>query len=199
MNAKWKVKDHYFLKAKKENRLARSSYKLEEIDKKFRVIRPGDKVLDIGYFPGSWTQYALSKVGKSGLLVGIDIKPVNNDLLRCENIKLFEKDIFELNNLEDIGLNSHFNVVVSDMAPNTVGVRSVDQAKSFNLTEAIFDILPKFLKMSGNLVIKFFDSHETQSFLKSQKGFFSSLKFFRPKSTRPRSKELFFIGKNYLK
>ena len=199
MNMKWKVKDYYFIKAKKENRLARSSYKLEEIDKKFRVIRPGDKVLDIGYFPGSWTQYALSKVGKSGLLVGIDIKQVNNSLLHYENIKLFKKDIFELKHLEDVGLNSHLDVVISDMAPNTVGIRSIDQAKSLNLAEAIFNILPKFLKMSGNLVIKFFDSHETQSFLKSKKESFSSLKFFRPKSTRPGSKELFFIGKNYFK
>ncbi len=197
MNKKWKVKDHYFMKAKKENRLARSSYKLEEIDVKFKIIESGNKVLDIGYYPGSWVQYALSRVGKSGLIIGIDIRAVNKELLCHSNIKLFKKNICDIKSLQDIEVNAPLDVVMSDMAPNTVGIKSVDQAKSLSLTESVFNILPKLLKMNGNLIIKFFDSQEIQNFLKNKRKSFLNFKLFRPKATRSRSKEIFLVGKNY--
>ncbi len=193
----WKVRDHYFKKAKRENYLARSVYKLEEIDKKFRIIRPSDRVLDLGYFPGSWIQYTHLKVGDFGLVVGVDIKAVNKKLLHHKGIKLFEKSIFEIKKLQDVGEDAPFDVIVSDMAPSTTGIRSLDQDRSLNLTESVFHTLPLFLKEDGNFVIKVFDSHQTQVFLKDQKKFFRDFKFFRPKSTRSVSKEFFAIGRGY--
>ena len=193
----FKVKDHYYSKAKKDKFLARSIYKLEEIDKKHNVIKKGDKVLDLGYYPGSWIQYTSNKVGEKGNVVGIDIQAVNNKLSSLKNVNLFEKDIFEINLLEDIGLEDSFDVVLSDMAPKTTGIKRVDQDRSLALVENVFESLPIFLKEGGNFIIKVFDSQDAQNFLKSKKGLFQSFIFLKPKSTRSVSKEFFVIGKDF--
>lgn len=192
----FKVKDHYYNKAKKENFLARSVYKLEEIDKKYKVLKPKQRVLDLGYHPGSWTQYASQIVGHGGEVVGIDIKPVNKKLLSLKNISLFEKDIFDVQGPADLGLKE-IDVLLSDMAPNTTGIKSVDQIRSLALVEAVFEFMPRILRPGGQLVIKVFDSHEAQEFLRSQKKLFQKLEFLKPKSTRSVSKEFFVIGKGY--
>ena len=193
----FKVKDHYFKKAKKENFLARSVYKLEEIDAKFKVLTPGNVVVDFGYHPGSWIQYTSKKVGEKGTVVGIDIKPVNKKLSPLKNVSLFEKSIFDVEVVQDLGVEGLFDVVLSDMAPNTTGIKSVDQDRSLNLIEEVFHLLPKFLRPGGNLVIKIFDSHQAQVFLKDNKGLFEEFHFLKPKSTRSVSKEFFGIGKSY--
>jgi len=193
----FKVKDHYFKKAKKEKFLARSVYKLQEIDEKYKILKKGDKVVDFGYAPGSWTQYTTKKIAGNGLVVGIDIKPVTKQLMSIKNVRLFEKDIFEVSELSELGVDCQFNVVLSDMAPNTTGIKSVDQDRSLNLIEMVFQLLPKFLKPGGNMVIKVFDSHGAQVFLKEQKKLFESYKYLKPKSTRSISKEFFVIGKGY--
>lgn len=193
----FKVKDHYFKKAKKENFLARSVYKLEEIDQKYKVINQGNRVVDLGYHPGSWTQYTSTRVGEKGIVVGIDIKPINKKLTTHRNVKLFEKSIFDIEKPQDLEEEDFFDVVISDMAPNTTGIRSVDQDRSLNLVEMVFHILPVFLKPGGNFVIKVFDSHQAQVFLKEQKNLFGEYNFLKPKSTRSVSKEFFVIGKNY--
>lgn len=193
----FKVKDHYYNKAKKDNFLARSVYKLEEIDDKFSVFKPSDSVLDLGYHPGSWIQYTSKKIGKSGNVVGIDIKEVNRQIFLIENVEVFQKDINDIESLEDLGAPEPFDVVVSDMAPNTTGIKSVDQARSLQLVEMVFFHLPKFLKNKGNFVIKVFDGHEAQLYLKEQKKSFEKFHFLKPKSTRSVSKEFFVIGLGY--
>lgn len=194
----FKVKDHYFNKAKKENFLARSIYKLEEIDKKYKILKPNDRVLDLGYHPGSWTQYASSIVGDTGLVVGIDIKEVNRKLDTLRNVTVYEKDINDVKNLNELGVSEKFDALISDMAPNTTGIKSVDQARSLQLVEMVFYHLPNFLKSGGHFVIKVFDSHEAQEFLKQQKTKFKSYNFLKPKSTRSVSKEFFVIGNGYI-
>lgn len=195
----FKVQDFYFKKAKKENFLARSVYKLEEIDLKFGIITKGNRVLDLGYHPGSWIQYTAQKVGDTGKVVGIDIRPLNKKLLPLKNVKVFEMDIFDVVSTADLGESEAFDAVVSDMAPNTTGVRSVDQQRSLNLIEQVFTHLPIFLKDGGNFVIKVFDGHDAQIFLKSQKNRFKEFQFLKPKSTRSVSKEFFVIGKGFKK
>lgn len=191
----FKVKDHFFKKAKKENFLARSVYKLEEIDVKYKVLSKGNFVVDLGYHPGSWIQYTGQKIGPSGKVVGIDIRDINHKLLINENVSLFQKDIFEVKSLEDLGVERPFDVVLSDMAPNTTGIRSVDQDRSLNLVEMVFAHLPVFLRPGGNLIIKVFDGQKAQVFLKGQKVLFEEFHFLKPKSTRSESKEFFVIGK----
>jgi 23S rRNA (uridine2552-2'-O)-methyltransferase len=193
----FKVKDHYFLKAKKENFLARSVYKLEEIDERFKVLNKGDQIIDLGYHPGSWIQYTSEKIGNNGLVVGADIKEINTKLLNLKNVRLFEKDVFTITKMEELGVSSLFDVVLSDMAPNTTGIRKVDQDRSLNLVEMVFSLLPTFLKTNGHLVIKVFESQDAQTFLKDQKSQFKELHYLRPKSVRSVSKEYFVIGKNF--
>jgi len=194
----FKVKDHYFKKAKKENFAARSVYKLEEIDKKYDVLKKGMIVLDLGYCPGSWTQYSSLKLGKSGKVIGIDTKPVSRKIENLQNVKAYEKDVFEVNIPQDVGVEEKFDVILSDMAPNTTGIKDVDQARSLDLVEKIFDIISKLLKQDGNTIIKVFDSQFAQEFLKSQKKRFKEFHYLKPKSTRSISKEFFVIGKGFI-
>jgi len=193
----FKVKDHYFHKAKKDNFLARSVYKLEEIDERFKVLSKGDQVIDLGYHPGSWIQYTSQKIGPTGLVIGSDIKEINTKLLNLKNVHLFQKDVFTIDKMEELGVSSLFDVVLSDMAPNTTGIQKVDQARSLNLVEMVFSLLPKFLKANGNLVIKVFESQDAQMFLKDQKSQFKEFHYLRPKSVRSVSKEYFVIGKHF--
>lgn len=193
----FKVKDHFFHKAKKENFLARSVYKLEEIDERFKILKKNDLVIDLGYHPGSWIQYTSSIVGEKGMVIGADVREVNNKLLNIKNVHLFQKDVLQIESLLELGVSNPFDVVLSDMAPNTTGVQSVDQARSLNLVEMVFFLLPKFLRSGGNIVVKVFESNDAQIFLKDQKKHFTEFHYLRPKSTRSISKEFFVIAKNY--
>lgn len=193
----FKVKDFYYQKAKKENFLARSIYKLEEIDQRFKVIEKGDIVMDLGYYPGSWVQYTSDKVGEKGKVVGIDIQGVNKKLSSLKNVALFEKDVYEVKDLSELGVDNKFDVLVSDMAPKTTGIRSVDQDRSLNLVEMVFFLMPNFLRKGGNLIIKVFDSQSAQDYLRQQKNLFNEFHYLRPKSTRSVSKEFFVIGKGF--
>jgi len=193
----FKVKDHYFNKAKQENYLARSIYKLEEIDQKYKVLQQGDLVVDFGYFPGSWIQYTSKAIGDKGRVVGIDIQAVNKKLVGIPNVRVYQKDIFAISDLSQLDVHDQFNVVLSDMAPSTTGVQSLDQIRSLNLVESVFELLPKFLKPGGNFVIKVFESHDAQVFLKDQKNRFQEFHYLKPKSTRSVSKEFFVIGKQF--
>ncbi len=193
----FKVKDHYFHKAKKENFLARSVYKLEEIDQRFKILNRKDKVMDMGYHPGSWIQYTSERVGPEGIVVGTDIKEINTQLLKIQNVRLFQKDVLNIADLSELGVADQFDVVLSDMAPNTTGIKSVDQDRSLILVEMVFSLLPKFLKPGGNLVVKVFESHSAQVFLKENKKHFGEFHYLRPKSVRSVSKEFFVIGKDF--
>lgn len=193
----FKVKDHYFKKAKREKFFARSIYKLEEIDQKYRIFRKGDLVLDLGYYPGSWIQYSSKMVGESGTIIGIDIQDIKKELATYQNVQIFQKDIFEVRELEDLGVDKKFSVICSDMAPSTTGIKSVDQARSLSLVEKVFELSEYFLKTNGNLVVKVFDSSDAQEFLKKQRVLFKEWHLLKPKSTRSVSKEFFVIGKGF--
>ncbi len=193
----FKVKDHFFHKAKKENFLARSVYKLEEIDERFKILKKNDQVIDLGYHPGSWIQYTSQKIGPEGLVIGADVRDINTKLQNLKNVRVFQKDVLTIESMEELGVSDQFNVVLSDMAPNTTGVQSVDQARSLNLVEMVFHLLPRFLKTGGHVVVKVFESNDAQLFLKEQKKHFSEFHYLRPKSTRSVSKEYFVIGKNF--
>lgn len=193
----FKVKDHYYNKAKKENFYARSVYKLEEVDDKYSVIDKKDNVLDLGYFPGSWVQYVIQKKDFSGQVRGVDIQEVNEKLNLHPNVKVYEKSIHDIKSLAELEVDGPFDVVLSDMAPKTSGVKMVDQLKSLELVEMVFYLLPKFLNVGGNVVVKVFESNDAQEFLKKQRPRFEKMVNFRPKSTRKVSKEFFVIGKGY--
>ncbi|WPU65512.1 RlmE family RNA methyltransferase [Peredibacter starrii] len=193
----FKVKDHYFNKAKNENFLARSVYKLEEIDEKYKILKPGMQVVDFGYHPGSWIQYTSRVIGDEGRVVGIDVREVNKKLSGVKNVRVYQKDIFDIHDLSQLEVDGQFDVVLSDMAPNTTGIKTLDQDRSLNLVESVFGLLPRFLKPGGNFVIKVFDSQSAQNYLKEQKNLFKEFHYLKPKSTRSISKEFFVIGKSF--
>ena len=187
-------KDHFYHKAKEENFAARSIYKLEEIDQKFRIIKAGMQVLDLGAAPGSWSQYLSTKVGEKGRVLGVDLIPVG---LTLPNAVFIHADLRDLN-LEKIFLENNFvppfDGVFSDMAPRTTGIRVTDQARSTELCELALHISDRFLKPGGNFVCKFFHSDDFTELKKQIDSRFGKVEVLRPKSTRKESKEIFLIG-----
>ncbi len=185
--------DHYTVKAKKENYPARSIYKLEEIQKKYKIIKRGDRVLDLGFAPGSWLLYAAHSTGEEGSVIGIDIK--DTDIVLPNNAKVIKADIFEYQDNELFGAN-RFDVVLSDMAPDTTGNSFVDSARSLNLADAAFSIAKKALAPKGSFVCKIFFGEDFKAFSDKVKGFFNEFKIFKPQICRKQSKEIYVVGKD---
>ena len=187
-------KDHYFKKAKEENFAARSVFKLEEIDKKYRLFKPGQIVLDLGASPGSWSQYSSKLVGKDGRVLGVDLSPVN---VKLPNAVFIQADLRDLQ-LEDVfkqhGFEPPFDLVLSDMAPKTTGIRGTDQARSMELCELALDVARRFLKKDGHFVCKLFHSDEFTKLREEIKKTFGRCEAVKPDSTRKISKEIFLVG-----
>ncbi len=184
--------DYYTRKAKEENWLARSVYKLQEIDKRVNLIKKGDKVLDMGCYPGSWSQYCLKKVGKKGFVTGIDVK--EPERLKAENFLFIKADIFKLDPVwlkEKIGIQ---DVLLSDMAPNTTGIDNVDVIRSLALANRAFEFVFYLLKKGGNFVCKVFEGEGFIDFRKKVSLYFDKTRLIKPKSTRKNSREIFIIG-----
>jgi 23S rRNA (uridine2552-2'-O)-methyltransferase len=188
-----KVKDYYFYKAKKENYPARSVYKLEEIDKKFQLIKSGNKVLDLGAAPGSWTKYCGVKVGESGFVLGIDLQDIKLEA-RKNNIIFIKEDIYKITTDSLKQYAPEFDLVISDMAPSTTGMREVDQARSFELARQAFLIAQKLLKKGGCFVCKIFQGADTKSLYDQVRKEFSSAKMFKPEGSRSESFETYIVG-----
>ncbi len=190
----FKVKDHYYKKAKKENFAARSVFKLEEIDLKYRLFHTGQKVLDLGAAPGSWSQYSSKKIGPTGKVLGLDLTAIT---IKLPNASFVQADLRDLN-LENImrenGFEPPFDLVLSDMAPNTIGVRMTDQARSFELCELALEQARKYLKPGGHFVCKLFHSDEFTTLKKEILATFDRFEAVKPDSTRKISKEIFLVG-----
>jgi 23S rRNA (uridine2552-2'-O)-methyltransferase len=187
-------RDHYYHKAKEENFAARSIYKLEEIDQKFRIIKSGMKVLDLGAAPGSWSQYLSQKVGDQGRVLGVDLIQVE---LTLSNAVFIHADLRDLNLdqvFRDHGFVPVFDGVFSDRAPKTTGIRITDQARSMELCKLALNVADRFLRPGGNFVCKFFHSDDFQELKKLMEARYGRVEVLRPKSTRKESKEIFLIG-----
>ena len=187
-----KIKDHYFHKAKKDGYAARSAYKIEEIDKKYRIIRTGNKVLDLGCSPGSWLQYVSRKVGKSGQVLGVDLQPVKISL--PSHVKVIQADIFELTD-EDLKINGgQADVILSDMAPKTSGIRTTDVRRSFELNKKVLYLANDILCTEGSLLVKAFQGKLLDELCSEFRKMFAQVKLCKPKSSRPESVEIFILG-----
>lgn len=192
-------KDFFFRKAKEQNFAARSVFKLEELDRRFRIFKPGQKVLDLGCAPGSWVQYAIKKVGSKGFCIGIDLQQVK---LAYPNARFVQGDAFDQELLAKLLKEhkiEHLDVVLSDMAPKTTGIRIQDQQRSYELCLRALEVAKHWLKENGTFVVKFFQSGEFENYLKEMKQYFSRVEVVRPKSTRKASYEVYIIGLGYQK
>ncbi len=187
--------DYYTQKAKKEGYPARSVYKLKEIQYKFKILKPGSRVLDIGASPGSWSIFALNTVKNNGFVTGIDLSPL--ELKKKYSNYLFIKgDIFKEDTCKKISEKGKYNVILSDAAPSTTGNRTVDTQKSYNLAEQILNLSKGLLLEQGCIVIKIFQGGDEIQLLNKMKGMFKTVKTFKPKACRKNSFEIYFIGLN---
>lgn len=190
-------KDYFFQKAKKENYAARSVFKLQEIDDRFHILKSGYKILDLGAAPGSWSQYACEKVGAQGRVLGLDLQAIK---LTIPNAVFVQADMRETNVgdvMKEHGIEPPFDVVLSDMAPKTTGIRITDQTRSMELCELALATAERFLRPRGSFVAKLFHSEEFEVFRDMLRARFGRVEVLRPKSTRKESKEIFFIAMLY--
>ncbi len=199
-SGKKKVKnyrDHYFQKAKKENYPARSVYKLQEMDKSFRFFRTGQKVLDLGACPGSWSLFAAQKVGRQGLVVSADLTVP--ETVFPPQVQFFQEDVFKRSENFSALLENHapFDIVMSDMAPKTTGIRLTDQTRSLELVEEAFAVATIYLATGGIFITKIFEGPDTREVADKIRLFFKRFKWFKPKSSRAESKEIFWVGLDF--
>lgn len=187
-------KDHYHRKAKEEGFLARSAYKLQEIQKKFKLLKNGSRVLDLGCAPGAWVQVALPLVGERGCVVGVDLEKIEPSTLSNPRFRFIHGDAFKLKP-EDIP-EAPFDVVLSDMAPKTSGVKVRDQALSADLCLHALAVAQTSLRPGGSLVVKLFEGEDAQMVRGKIAERFQELKLFRPESTRTASAEIYLIALN---
>jgi 23S rRNA (uridine2552-2'-O)-methyltransferase len=191
--------DIYFRKAQKEGLRARSAFKLDEIFKKFKkLIDKKSNVLDLGSAPGSFLQI-IEKQIINGKLCGVDlnsIKPFPETFLK--DFKFIKGDVFNIENIDyilEFFEGKKVDLITSDMAPKTSGIKSVDQWKSIELNQEVLHIAEKVLKTNGNLVSKIFKGEDFEEFWVSDfKDKFKVTKTFKPKACRDRSYEIFLIG-----
>ncbi len=181
-------KDVYGKKASKEGYPARSVYKLEEIQRRARILRKGDRVLDLGAAPGSWTLYTAKEIAPNGKVIGYDLKECTIALPK--NAELRVGDVTELDESE-LG---RFDVVLSDMAPNTSGKRDLDMYRSYELYVTALEIAERLLKPGGNFVGKIFQGAEFEEARAKTRALFEKVRIIKPKAVRSESYELFLVG-----
>jgi 23S rRNA (uridine2552-2'-O)-methyltransferase len=178
--------DVFHRRAKQQGFAARSVFKLEEIDKKHHLFKPGARVLDLGCRPGSWLQYAGGRVGSSGTLTGIDRAPLD---IEIPGARILVGDVFQV---DDWG--GPFDVVMSDMAPDTSGVRSMDQARSEALFERALEIAEKNLVPGGNFVGKLFQGPDWQKLIQRCRAGWKSVHTMKPEGSRKESIEQYVVA-----
>jgi 23S rRNA (uridine2552-2'-O)-methyltransferase len=189
-----RVADFWTRKARHEKYPARSVYKLKEIDQKHRLIRTGFRVLDLGAAPGAWLKYTAHCVGRQGSVLGIDLHHIEIDL--TPNMRFIQGDIFEIETAELIE-NGLFDLVLSDMAPATTGVKSVDQARSVELAETALAVSQAVLKKGGALLVKIFEGPDVKGYFDDLSVLFQDVKRIKPKSSRRVSPEFFGLGQDF--
>jgi 23S rRNA (uridine2552-2'-O)-methyltransferase len=189
-----KYRDHYFKKAKEEHYPARSVYKLQELNQRFHILSPGQRVLDLGAAPGSWTLFTAKKVGPEGLVLAVDLQSAGTDF--PENVVYLQADVLEEGGELQQAIEEHgpFDLVLSDMAPKTTGVKFTDQARSLSLCEIARDIAISRLALGGTLVVKIFEGPDVKTFMDGLRDYFSKVRAFKPKSSRSESKETFLLA-----
>jgi len=181
-------------KAKKEGFAARSVYKLEEIDRRVQMFRRGMRVVDLGAFPGSWTQYAAQRVGPEGYVLAVDQQEWRGGFPR--QVETRQCDVLSLKP-QDVGGLASFDVVMSDMAPWTTGTRFVDQCRSYELYMHALDIAEGTLRLSGHFIGKIFQGPDFDEAKKRTQSMFEKLRVMKPEASRRESYEIFLVGMGF--
>ncbi|MFC3032233.1 23S rRNA (uridine(2552)-2'-O)-methyltransferase RlmE [Pseudoalteromonas fenneropenaei] len=188
--------DPYVLEAQKRGYRSRAIFKLEEIQQKDKLIKPGMNVVDLGAAPGSWSQYLAQQLGERGEVIACDILPMDP----LAGVAFLQGDFREeavLNALLKRIDGKNIDVVFSDMAPNMSGNTSIDQAGSMYLVELALDMCHQVLKKDGAFTVKVFQGEGFEQFVQSVREYFKVVKIRKPKASRPRSREVYIVATGY--
>ena len=193
----YKAQDSYYKKAKQEGYRSRAAYKLLELQQRFRLMRPGDVVVDLGAAPGGWLQVAAKFVGQSGKVIGIDLQPIER--LREPNIIFFQGDITSPEISKKISelVDGKVHCVLSDLAPRLSGIRDADAARCLELNRTALAVAAALLRPGGSFLAKGFVNQELHTFTLELKQHFHSVQRTRPEATRQGSSEFYFFAKDF--
>lgn len=186
-------RDRFYEQARKQGLRARSAFKLEEIQKRFRVLRLGGRVLDLGAAPGGWCQIAAREVGAKGFVLGVDLEPIAP---LPPPSQTWVADAFSVELLARLRLEGRapYDAVLSDLAPKTSGIHGVDEARSLELAGRALALSLQVLKPAGSLVVKVFMGGDFEAFLRTCKQTFRQVRVVRPEASVSRgSKELYLV------
>ena len=185
-------KDIYVKKAKKIGFLSRAAYKLIEIDNKYKLILKSNDILELGSSPGSWTQVIIKINDKSK----IDAFDIIDMKFKHQNVKFYKKDffLFDFNSL-----NKKYDIILSDLAPNTTGHKQTDHLQISSMIEYIISILDIIAKKNSSLILKIFKGIEEKNIISVLKKNYRKVEYFKPNSSRKDSTEIYIVGKNFFK
>jgi 23S rRNA (uridine2552-2'-O)-methyltransferase len=197
MSKKWEIDrrhEQYYKMAKKEKYRSRASYKLIQVNKKFKIIKPRDYVVDLGAAPGGWSQVALDIVGDDGKVVAVDLQRIRP--FEHENFIQITGDFTKSETVEKIkdSLEWNADVILSDASPKLTGIKDIDQIRSIEIVENALKIADSLLKIDGSMIIKVFQGEEFPSLLKKFKNKFKIVKTTKPPSSRKKSVEMYLIA-----
>ena len=189
-------RDPYVQRARREGWRSRAVFKLEQIDTKERLLRPGMVCVDLGSAPGSWSQYVTQKLDGKARIVAVDLLPMDT-LPEVDFVEgdFREEEIFE-QLLEKIG-ESGADLVMSDMAPNISGTKAVDQPRSMDLVELALDLARRVLKPGGSFVCKVFQGEGFDEFVRDARNSFERVRVIKPEASRSGSREVYLVARNY--
>ncbi len=193
----YKPRDVYYKKAKQEGYRSRAAYKLVELQRRFRLFKPGQFVVDLGAAPGGWLQVAANCVGASGKVVGVDLQPM--DKFGARNIILVQGDIGSEETQTEIKkhLGGPVHCVLSDLAPKLSGIRDADAARCLELNLTALRVAAQLLRPKGSLLVKSFISDDLHAFTRELKEYFRVVERTRPEATRQGSSEFYFCAKDF--
>jgi 23S rRNA (uridine2552-2'-O)-methyltransferase len=188
--------DEFVKRAQREGWRSRAVYKLEEIDRKYQLIRPGMTVVDLGAAPGGWSQYVAKALAGKGRIIALDIL----EMQPLPGVEFIHGDFTEDEPL-DLLMNSlgagQVDLVLSDMAPNISGMQAVDQPRGIYLVELAMDFAAKVLGKKGNLLFKAFQGEGFEDVIKALRGQYRTVLIRKPKASRPRSREVYVLAQGH--
>lgn len=188
------LSDPFVKKANAEGWRSRAVYKLGEIDKKDRLIKPGMRVVDLGAAPGSWSQYATRKLNGKGQIVALDILPMDP----LPDVAFIQGDFTEdepFQKLLNILGNDKCDLVMSDMAPTISGIKAIDQPRSIYLVELALDLASQVLYQQGTFLAKVFQGEGFNKLLRNMRQQFSVVVSRKPAASRAKSREIYLVGR----
>ena len=189
-----RYEDHYGRLAKQKGYPARSVFKLQEMQQRFRLLRPGARVLDLGASPGSWSQYCLQQIGGRGSLTAVDLKELRIRTPGPPAFRFLRADLFDQSLGERLRREGPYDLVLSDAAPETSGSHLVDAQGSLDLARQALRIASASLRPGGHLVVKVFQGGEEKGLLEEMKSSFERARAYKPAASRSESREVYFLG-----